>query len=463
MARGASRTPTDWVTRAADDAIRHARRGRPASPTASSPAPPAPARRGRCTWATCASSSPCTSWPRRSAAAASPVRHLHSWDDYDRFRKVPAGVDPSWSRAHRPPPVGRARPVAVPPVVGRALQGAAAALAARAGRGDGGGLADRGLPPRRLPRAGPAPPSRAATRSSACWRATAPRRAGAAAEPVERAGGRRAGRLRGQRRRDRADRAWAPPTTSPASPTSPTAATAAATPRSSPPTTTTRPTCPTPAPSCGYDGVDQPAPTRPRGQAGLEGRLADALVGRGRRLRAGRRRPRLPGLVVHRRQGAGEASTAAARRRSSATPSSAPAARSRCRPRAAGCRPRPTRCRSSRRRCCAGSTCAARPSRPSTSTSAPRSCGSTTSGTPWPARPPTPTKRDAQVLAFERASATAAAGTLPTPRGRGAVPAALLGGRRDRRQRRPDQPHRRRRRATSTPRSPTSSRGWARR
>ena len=25
-----------------------------------------------------------------------PVRHLHSWDDYDRFRKVPAGVDPSW-------------------------------------------------------------------------------------------------------------------------------------------------------------------------------------------------------------------------------------------------------------------------------------------------------------------------------------------------------------------------------
>ena len=23
-------------------------------------------------------------------------RHLLSWDDYDRFRKVPAGVDPSW-------------------------------------------------------------------------------------------------------------------------------------------------------------------------------------------------------------------------------------------------------------------------------------------------------------------------------------------------------------------------------
>jgi lysyl-tRNA synthetase class 1 len=25
------------------------------------------------------------------------VRHLHSWDDYDRFRKVPAGVDPAWN------------------------------------------------------------------------------------------------------------------------------------------------------------------------------------------------------------------------------------------------------------------------------------------------------------------------------------------------------------------------------
>ncbi len=25
------------------------------------------------------------------------VRHLHSWDDYDRFRKVPVGVDPAWS------------------------------------------------------------------------------------------------------------------------------------------------------------------------------------------------------------------------------------------------------------------------------------------------------------------------------------------------------------------------------
>ena len=26
-----------------------------------------------------------------------PVRHLQSWDDFDRFRKVPHGVDESWN------------------------------------------------------------------------------------------------------------------------------------------------------------------------------------------------------------------------------------------------------------------------------------------------------------------------------------------------------------------------------
>ena len=26
------------------------------------------------------------------------VTHLLSWDDYDRFRRVPAGVDPSWEQ-----------------------------------------------------------------------------------------------------------------------------------------------------------------------------------------------------------------------------------------------------------------------------------------------------------------------------------------------------------------------------
>ena len=101
MARGAQQgEPHDWVTRAADDAIRHAQEtgGQPTD--------------GQGRQITCASgASP--SGPihlgnlrefitphfvaeeiRRRGLA---VRHLHSWDDYDRFRKVPAGVDPSWA------------------------------------------------------------------------------------------------------------------------------------------------------------------------------------------------------------------------------------------------------------------------------------------------------------------------------------------------------------------------------
>ncbi|HET7477775.1 MAG TPA: lysine--tRNA ligase, partial [Dermatophilaceae bacterium] len=32
------------------------------------------------------------------ARRGEPVRHLLSWDDYDRLRKVPAGVDPSFAQ-----------------------------------------------------------------------------------------------------------------------------------------------------------------------------------------------------------------------------------------------------------------------------------------------------------------------------------------------------------------------------
>ena len=98
---GKSTEPIDWVTRAADDAIRHA--GGQEALTEGLP-------EGRIV--TCASgASP--SGPihlgnlrefltphfvaeelRRRGVA---VRHLHSWDDFDRFRKVPAGVDPSWA------------------------------------------------------------------------------------------------------------------------------------------------------------------------------------------------------------------------------------------------------------------------------------------------------------------------------------------------------------------------------
>ncbi|MAO81760.1 MAG: lysine--tRNA ligase, partial [Nocardioides sp.] len=98
---GKSTEPTDWVTRAADDAIRHA--GGQEALTDGLP-------EGRVV--TCASgASP--SGPihlgnlrefltphlvaeelRRRGVA---VRHLHSWDDFDRFRKVPAGVPASWA------------------------------------------------------------------------------------------------------------------------------------------------------------------------------------------------------------------------------------------------------------------------------------------------------------------------------------------------------------------------------
>ena len=70
-----------------------------------------------------------------------------------------------------------------------------------------------------------------------------------------------------------------------------------------------------------------------------------------------------------------------------------------------------------------------------------------------------PEKRDVQVLAYERASSTATAGPLPTPRGRRPVPDAGVGRRRDRRLGRADQPHRSARWATPTTRSTSSSRG----
>ncbi|MGA8255587.1 MAG: lysine--tRNA ligase [Nocardioides sp.] len=86
--------PTDWVTRAADDAIRHA------------------GELGDHGLITCASgispSGPIHLGNLREFLTVHfvveeirrrglPVRHLHSWDDFDRFRKVPVGVDESWS------------------------------------------------------------------------------------------------------------------------------------------------------------------------------------------------------------------------------------------------------------------------------------------------------------------------------------------------------------------------------
>jgi lysyl-tRNA synthetase, class I len=92
MARGgAQQEPHDWVTRAADDAIRHAGEGNPVT-VASGASPSGPVHLGNLR-EFLTTHFVAEELRRRGI----PTRHLHSWDDYDRFRKVPAGVDPSWS------------------------------------------------------------------------------------------------------------------------------------------------------------------------------------------------------------------------------------------------------------------------------------------------------------------------------------------------------------------------------
>lgn len=98
MARGAQGEPHDWVTRAADDAIRHAQQNGAAGTDlrpitcASGASPSGPVHLGNLREFLTVHF--VAEEIRRRGIA---VRHLHSWDDYDRFRKVPAGVDPSWA------------------------------------------------------------------------------------------------------------------------------------------------------------------------------------------------------------------------------------------------------------------------------------------------------------------------------------------------------------------------------
>lgn len=96
MARGAqSAEPHDWVTRAADDAIRHAQETGGADRVitcASGASPSGPIHLGNLR--EFITPHFVAEEIRRRGI---PVRHLHSWDDFDRFRKVPAGVDPSWA------------------------------------------------------------------------------------------------------------------------------------------------------------------------------------------------------------------------------------------------------------------------------------------------------------------------------------------------------------------------------
>ena len=83
--------PADWVTRAADDALRHARDGEIVT-CSSGASPSGPVHLGNLreflTVHFVAD---------ELARRGTDVRHLHVWDDYDRFRKVPAGVDPAWA------------------------------------------------------------------------------------------------------------------------------------------------------------------------------------------------------------------------------------------------------------------------------------------------------------------------------------------------------------------------------
>src|SRR5436190_5207353 len=104
MARGAQSgsqsngEPHDWVTRAADDAIRHAQQqhgddlGDHVITVSSGASPSGPVHLGNLREFLTVHFV-ADELARRGLRA----RHLHVWDDYDRFRKVPAGVDPSWS------------------------------------------------------------------------------------------------------------------------------------------------------------------------------------------------------------------------------------------------------------------------------------------------------------------------------------------------------------------------------
>ena len=91
-AQSSSSEPRDWVTRAADDAVRHA--GPDAEVvTVSSGASPS----GRVHLGNLREFLTVHFVAEELRRRGVNTRHLHVWDDYDRFRKVPAGVDESWS------------------------------------------------------------------------------------------------------------------------------------------------------------------------------------------------------------------------------------------------------------------------------------------------------------------------------------------------------------------------------
>jgi lysyl-tRNA synthetase, class I len=90
----ATQDPVDWVTRAADDAVRHHEQTGAAGPVTCSSgiSPSGPVHLGNLR-EFLMPHFVADELRRRGV----PVRHLHVWDDYDRFRKVPRDVDPSFA------------------------------------------------------------------------------------------------------------------------------------------------------------------------------------------------------------------------------------------------------------------------------------------------------------------------------------------------------------------------------
>lgn len=83
--------PHDWVTRAADDAVRHAGEGATKIVVASGASPSGPVHLGK--FREVLTPHFVGEELRRRGFE---VRHLHSWDDYDRFRRVPVDIDASF-------------------------------------------------------------------------------------------------------------------------------------------------------------------------------------------------------------------------------------------------------------------------------------------------------------------------------------------------------------------------------
>ena len=367
------------MTRAADDAVRHA--GEDASlVTVSSGASPS----GRVHLGNLREFLTVHFVAEELRRRGVPTRHLHVWDDYDRFRKVPVGVDESWSE-HIGRPLSK-----VPDPEGchpswaehfkQPLHDALHAMGVdmdevsqteryEAGhykrRGaDGGRRArrDRGRP-------GPAPHQVRDPRAG------------------ERAGGRRARRARSSSDEDDEPVGTGDLARFPYKPYCRDCGRDTVTLTAYDDETTVL------AYTCELQRLLRHARTSPpSSRASWSGRSTGRCAGPSSTSTSSR-----PGWTTRRPARRSPSGTRSWRtssgcrgRRGSATGSWASPACRRCRRRPAAPRPPRTRCRSSRRRSCAGSTCAATRARPSTSTSGPRWSGCTTSGTRSAARLSTP-------------------------------------------------------------------------